>query len=411
MRYCRRLLCILTGTLFLNAIGEAQQFALHDGDRVVFYGDRITAQRLYTVYVQTAVHARYPEWNIRFYNAGVGGDKVTGGIAGPIDERLTRDVIARGPTVVTIMLGMNDRGSAESRSAYPAGYEHILKKLKEELPGVRITVLGPSPLDDITRPRPADGGNGDLLRFSELDHELARRYSATFIDLNAPVLDALRRVDAVNHLAALNAIPDRVHPEAAIHMLMAEAILRGWGFAEDTAIVSLNSKTGETRQEGSIVTGVSQKDHALSWTEDDAADEVPFNASDGSEALYRVLSRQPHMGRRTLQVTGLPQESYTLSIDGKPLPERFSAEQFDVGVDLSMMVTPMHAAGRAIYYACSDSEIDQVVRNRLLGRAPGTPAMEQLQEGRPFIEAGIDVAERRIADAHARKKHTFVLSK
>src|SRR6266702_2011539 len=120
MRYCRRLLCILTGTLLLNAIGEAQQVALRDGDRVVFYGDSITAQRLYTVYVQTAVRARYPEWNIRFYNAGVGGDKVTGGIAGPIDERLTRDVIARGPTVVTIMLGMNDRGSAESRSAYPA---------------------------------------------------------------------------------------------------------------------------------------------------------------------------------------------------------------------------------------------------------------------------------------------------
>ena len=47
---------------------------------------------------------------MRFYNAGVGGDTVRGGGAGPIDVRLERDVIALKPTVVTVMLGMNDGG-------------------------------------------------------------------------------------------------------------------------------------------------------------------------------------------------------------------------------------------------------------------------------------------------------------
>ena len=35
-------------------------FALRDGDRVVFYGDSITDQRLYTTFVETYVVTRFP---------------------------------------------------------------------------------------------------------------------------------------------------------------------------------------------------------------------------------------------------------------------------------------------------------------------------------------------------------------
>src|SRR5438067_456424 len=83
-------------------------FYLHDGDRVVFYGDSITDQRLYTVFTETYVLTRFPKKNIAFVHSGWGGDRVTGGGGGPIDLRLKRDVVAYRPTVMTIMLGMND---------------------------------------------------------------------------------------------------------------------------------------------------------------------------------------------------------------------------------------------------------------------------------------------------------------
>src|SRR5580658_46904 len=96
----------------LTLAGHAQQaapaFALHDGDRVTFYGDSITEQRQYTEDVEEYVLTRYPDWKVNFHNAGVGGDKVSGGWAGPIDLRLDRDVFAWRPNVITIMLGMND---------------------------------------------------------------------------------------------------------------------------------------------------------------------------------------------------------------------------------------------------------------------------------------------------------------
>src|SRR4051812_20527485 len=136
--------------------GRADDFYLKDGDRVVFYGDSITAQREYTARVEEFVLTRYPGMKVAFYHAGVGGDRVTGGGAGPIDERLDRDVIRFKPTVVTIMLGMNDGEykpfDQPVFDTYARGYRHIVERLQAELPGVRLTLIQPSAFDDVTRP-------------------------------------------------------------------------------------------------------------------------------------------------------------------------------------------------------------------------------------------------------------------
>src|ERR1041384_2003697 len=87
---------------------HASDFALKDGDRVVFYGDSITDQRLYTTFTETYAVTRFPKMNVTFVHSGWSGDRVTGGGGGKIDERLKRDVFAYQPTVMTIMLGMND---------------------------------------------------------------------------------------------------------------------------------------------------------------------------------------------------------------------------------------------------------------------------------------------------------------
>src|ERR1700723_55828 len=113
MNLKRRHCVLLSWSLLLAvpALAEVSgnsSFALRDGDRVVFYGDSITAQRLYTRFAEDMVVSRYPKLRIQFYNAGVSGDTVSGGHSGDMDTRLKRDVLPFHPTVVTIMLGMND---------------------------------------------------------------------------------------------------------------------------------------------------------------------------------------------------------------------------------------------------------------------------------------------------------------
>src|SRR5512143_3248247 len=101
---------LLTLPLFVlcSAALAQQPFFLRNGDRVVFYGDSITDQRLYTTFAETFVVTRFPAMPVSFVHSGWGGDRVSGGGGGPIALRLQRDVFAYQPTVMTIMLGMND---------------------------------------------------------------------------------------------------------------------------------------------------------------------------------------------------------------------------------------------------------------------------------------------------------------
>ncbi len=106
--------------------------------------------------VEWFVATRFPSMNVSFVHSGVGGDTVAGGWAGTIDQRLDRDVLPYKPTVLTIMLGMNDGGYKPFDQAtfdtYAAGYHHILERVTRALPGIRITLIQPSPFDDVTRP-------------------------------------------------------------------------------------------------------------------------------------------------------------------------------------------------------------------------------------------------------------------
>src|SRR6266487_2792054 len=209
-----RTLCLVA---FVALQARAESFALKDGDRVVFYGDSITVQRLYTTFTETYAVTRFPKLDVSFVHSGWGGDRVTGGGGGPIELRLRRDVIAYKPTVMTIMLGMND-GSYRAFDekifdAYATGYQHVIDSVKEALPGIRITVIQPSPFDDVTQPPRFEGGyNAVLVRYSRFVKELADREKLNVADLNAPVVAALEKAKATDAELAKKIIPDRVHP-------------------------------------------------------------------------------------------------------------------------------------------------------------------------------------------------------
>src|SRR5579864_5477286 len=111
------------------ACALAADFLIHDGERVVFLGDSITEQRLYTTYIEAYALTRHPEWKLWFRNVGWGGDtswlrqrshpdetKLFAAdeatqqqmVETAVKRGLERDVLPLKPTFVTVNFGMND---------------------------------------------------------------------------------------------------------------------------------------------------------------------------------------------------------------------------------------------------------------------------------------------------------------
>jgi lysophospholipase L1-like esterase len=332
--------------LALALCARGADFYLHPNDTVVFYGDSITDQRLYTTYVETFVVTRYPKLPVRFVHSGWGGDRVTGGGGGPIDDRLKRDVLIYKPTVMTIMLGMNDgRYRAfddETFHIFTDGYEHIVKSMKDAVPNLRITLIDPSPYDDVTRaPLFAGGYNAVLLKYGEYLRTLAERNHLDFADLNTRLSKTLERANTTDPANAQKIVPDRVHPHRSGHLMMAASLLEAWGVSPVISRVEIDAASAQIKD--AVNTSISDLDTkgSIRWTQKDDALPMPVPMNDPLMALaVKASDFVENFNRETLRVTGLEAPTYQLRINGR-LVGAFSRETLAAGINLAELDTPM----------------------------------------------------------------------
>src|SRR6185369_13650238 len=180
------------------------------------------------------------------------------------------------PNVMTIMLGMND-GSYRAFDekifdTYARGYEHIIDSVKEALPGIRLTVIQPSPFDDVTQPPRFEGGyNAVLVRYSQFVKELAEREKLGVADLNGPVVAALEKAKATDAELAKKIIPDRVHPGPGGHLLMAAELLKSWHAPAMVSSVEIDASTKKVAgSQGARISELKAGDE-ISWAQLDEA--------------------------------------------------------------------------------------------------------------------------------------------
>ena len=333
----------------LAAVLPAQSnFFLRDGDVVVFYGDSITDQRLYTNFVETFVATRFPALNVRFVHSGWAADRVDGGAGGSIDLRLRRDVLRYHPSVITLMLGMNDGHyrpfDPAVAKAFATGYENIIQTVKAALPNTRITLLRTSPYDDVTRPASFPGGYNDvLLRYSEFLPTLAKREELMYVDLNASLVSVLKKVYAANSELAKQLIPDRVHPGLAAHLVMAESLLKAWNAPALVTAVEINGVTGKARRAENTTLSDLSTETNLHWTQLDSVLPMSIGPVPSEELVKLVLGSTDFieaLNQETLRVTGLPSGAYDLKIDGERIAT-FTDAQLAASINLAHLTTPM----------------------------------------------------------------------
>jgi lysophospholipase L1-like esterase len=392
---------------------DAQGFALKGGDTVVFYGDSITEQNQYNQWVELYTVTRFPGLQMHFYGAGVGGDRVTGGGGGPIDERLARDVFRHKPTVVTVMLGMNDGSyqptTDEIQSAYTKGYEHILESIQSHAPGARITLLGPSPFDDVTRtPRFPGGYNAAMAHFADLDRELARKHGAGFVNLNPPVVALIERAQALDPLVAKLMVPDRVHPETIAHWVMAETLLKGWNAPALVSSVTIDAREAKAAEaQNASVDMVERGEDGVRWSETEKALPLAFDRDNATQALLLDLTDiQQQLNQEPLRVTGLEAGRYKLTIDDQAIGT-FSADELAKGINLADYGTPMRSQAQWVGWMVRDRSDAHHIHMRMLIKKAETGG----QDGKAdLMDAFENSLEDEIYKTAAPKPHAFKLS-
>jgi len=363
-------------------VSSSDQFALRDGDRVVFYGDSITAQRLYTRFVEDMVVTRYPDLKVRFFNAGMGGDRVTGGGAGTVDQRLARDVFPLKPTVITVMLGMNDGNYRTNDPTllqrYEDGYRALVLKLKAGAPDARLYLIRPSPYDEFAHGPSVPGYNDVLIQYGKVDEKIAAEVHVQVLDLNAPVVAELRKAVALDPVFAATIIGDRIHPSAAGHWIMAEELVHSWGFRSLISSTSIDLVLDKVTSD---VTNLKREPHgALQWTLLEPALPLPLDPDDVNIQMLLKVSDLSSLDQEPLRVSGLTSDEYTLFIDGIRVGD-FRRDQLIVGINLAMLTSPITQQAQSVDHVADDRAKADALRFTILTQGTKLAHLNETIEG------------------------------
>jgi len=347
MKTLNRFVFILLVLCSIAARALGGDFLIHDGDRVVFLGDSITEQRLYTTYIEAYALTRYPQWKLWFRNVGWGGDtswlrqrshpdeaKLFAAddanqrkmVEDAVKHGLERDVLPLKPSLVTIKFGMNDHSYQPFREDIFKAYVRSQTEIAEVLraSGARVAFLTPQPIED-KRPDPdQDARNQSLRKFSDGLKEVSAKEGAVFVDQFDPYMTMLLR-ERPNNPNGFVGGGDAVHPGPIGHTVMAWAILKGLGAPALVSRAQIDSATGKvTTTEACRVENLKVANNTVSFERQDEALPMPIDEKAGPALKLAPILRD--LDRYELQITGLPAGGYEISIDGEPTGKATSEE-------------------------------------------------------------------------------------
>ena len=366
--FLKRALVILFASILWSSAGLAAGFLIHDGDRVVFLGDSITEQRLYTTYIEAYALTRHPAWKLSFRNVGWGGDtswlrqrshpdegKLFAAdpetqqkmVESSVGHGLDRDVLPLKPTFVTVKFGMNDHAYQPFREdifrAYVRSQTQIAEVLKRA--GARVAFLTPQPIEEKRADEDKDPRNESLRKFSDGLKEVAQKEDETFVDQFDPYMTILLRERAGNPDRMIGG-GDAVHPGPIGHTVMAWAILKGLGASAEVSKMALDCSAKKvTAAEACRVENLKMAGGTISFDRVDEA--LPMPIDERAEPALSLAPILQDLDRYELQVTGLPARNYAILIDGDKAAE-VSGEELAKGCNLANRAGPITRQAREV---------------------------------------------------------------
>jgi lysophospholipase L1-like esterase len=328
-----RVACL--GVLFLGATaaGRAEDFAIRDGDTVVFLGDSITAARGYGKLIENYTLLRYPRRKVRFLNAGQGGDTAAGGL-----KRLERDVFGHHATLLTVAYGINEigwgtRADAEHRRLYLDAIRGIVAACRKQ--GVRVYICSAA----VTGEDPNRSEAGFLQQMCDEGMAEARALDGQSIDVQRAMRAIQKRIWAENAKTADKSKHATLHAADGIHLndlgqlAMAYAILKGLGAPADVSSARIDAGGPKVLEaHGCAVTDLARTEAGLEFTRLDEG--LPLNNGLFFALNFHFIPIPEELNRYLLTVSNLPEGRYEVRADGRGVGT-FTAAQLATGVNMA----------------------------------------------------------------------------
>lgn len=319
---------LLVWALLVPPPARADDFAIRDGDTVVFLGDSITAARTYGKVIENYTLLRYPKRRVTFINAGWGGDTAAGGL-----KRLEADVLARGATLLTVAYGINDIGwgtkaDDEHRQLYLDSIRGIVQACKQR--GVRVYICSAA----ITA---GDRGEDDYLQKMCNDGmAVSKSLDGGAIDVMGGMRTIQNRVRQwnIDHPESKDSLhtADGIHLNDLGQLAMAFVILKGMGAPADVSTATLSASDGRVSEaSGCAIRNVTASADGLTF---DRLDEgLPLNLEPLWQLQFRFIPFPEELNRYMLTVRDLAPGEYEVLAAGR-LVGKWDAAQLAKGMNL-----------------------------------------------------------------------------
>jgi lysophospholipase L1-like esterase len=361
MRFVRSLVAALA-LLTIVTVASAEEFFFKPKDRVLFLGDSITEQYQYSTDIELYLTTRFPDWNLTFINAGIGGDTAQGG-----KNRFKDHVLAEEPTAITINFGMNDAGygafDANRQKQYTEGTEAMLAAAKAK--GIRVGLVSPNAVDRRVQERFRLYLETQKEFYAPLK-ELAAKYGDTFVDQYAITRAALEKMEA-DKADSVKPFGDGFHTSSNGGLFMAHAILTGLNAPSLVSHVGIDRNSFGAGAGSKVmnceISGEQKTESGVAFDRLDKA--LPLPVQGDWVSLLPYVNNLKDLNRYELLITGLAPGKYVVKIDGTEVASH-TAEELTAGVNLGNVTKgPVFDQAQKVFNAINQK--NQIVHQRFRG--------------------------------------------
>lgn len=212
-------LALATGAYAVDPIPAFTQ-----GARILFQGDSITDGNRgrsadpnhilghgYAFILAAKFGHAMAERDLTFINRGISGNTVL-----DLEKRWQKDTLDLKPDLLSILIGVNDKGRGVPMDQYEQVYDKLLADTKAANPGIKLVLCEPFVVNHLAKTPPNGSPNADIVQRQQIVARLAKKHGAALVPFQKALDDACKRAPA------LHWIWDDVHPTYSGHQVLAD---------------------------------------------------------------------------------------------------------------------------------------------------------------------------------------------